>query len=585
MAADTENGFSGPFIPNGATTVFPFPFTAPSAAEVSVFLRAADGTETDAAGFTVTLTPGGGGNVTFAVAPPAGPELYILLAPNFTQDVQFENGSAWLAEPVNEVADRAAARDQAMKREIDRSLRVPLGETPPEGGSFAGNLTGKAIGFVNGKMVPVPNDASTAAELLTDVQDVAEEVDQDKQATETARDLTLGYAEAAAAQPGLAAAQVVLATAEKTAAALAKTQAEYAALAATALSNDKVYLTTGAGIADTVDTNPFMVPDGSTGNLALWLNVSGVATAVGTPQFKLLGVEGYAALAGQAPAYTNAGGQGDRTATVTVTAIGITASGGTPDNLVDGVAASTTGDGYRLPGSTAVAGMRLRFDFGAGARKNITEATFKFQSTNSLATWKWSASNDLTTFTDIGANLTLASATTQVMTELSANRLGYRYYDLVAVSGSTHATVNYIQEAEFKIAATDADGIPALPPGGTADQTLRKNGTANGASEWIDPKEPPGRSLFNHLWPCDEGHGTILRDVIGNVHFNLAGGATEVNIGSGGSIAWGGGELVLTYAAISTLASGTAPTTILICEPVVDAAHYAIGLGNSNNQM
>lgn len=403
--------------------------------------------------------------------------------------------------------------------------------------------------------------------------------------SEAARDLSLSYSDTASAQPGLAAAQVALATTAKTDAVTAKTQAEASALAAAALSAGRVFASTAAGITGTVDTNPFMVPDGSTGNLALWLNVAGVATAVGSPQFKLLGVEGYAALAGQAPAYTNAGGQGDRTATVTVTAIGITPSGGTPDNLVDGVAASTTGDGYRLAASTAVSGMRIRFDFGPGARRIITEATFKFQNTNSLATWKWSASNDLVSFTDIGANLTLASATTQVMTELSANRLGYRYYDLVGVSGSTHATVNYIQEAEFKIAATDGDGITAMPSGGTAGQELKKTSAVNGAAEWIDPKEPAGRSLLNHLWLCDEGHGTILRDSIGGVNFNLAGGATEVNIGSGGSIAWVNGELVLTYAAISTLASVTAQTTILICEAVVDAAHFAIGLGNSNNQM
>lgn len=261
MAVDTENGFSGPFIPNGATTVFPFTFTAPSAAEVSVFLRAADGTETDAAGFTVTLTPGGGGNVTFAVAPPAGPELYILLAPNFTQDVQFENGSAWLAEPVNEVADRAAARDQAMKREIDRSLRVPLGETPPEGGSFAGNLTGKAIGFVNGKMVPVPNDASSAAQLVADVEVIAAEVSADQEQVGADR-LAVTLAKQAAEQ-------------SVTDAAGFADDAESAAIAAAAAG--KKFTSTALGIAGTSNGDYFVTP--VAGGLAIWENVAGVATA------------------------------------------------------------------------------------------------------------------------------------------------------------------------------------------------------------------------------------------------------------------------------------------------------------------
>lgn len=130
MAVETTNALSGPFIPNGVTTTFPFTFTAPSADEVDVMLRAADGTETLAVGYAVTLNPSGGGSVVFSVAPAAGPELYILLEPFFTQQIQFENGSGWLAEPVNEVADRSAARDQVLRREIGRSLRMPLGEDP-----------------------------------------------------------------------------------------------------------------------------------------------------------------------------------------------------------------------------------------------------------------------------------------------------------------------------------------------------------------------------------------------------------------------------------------------------------------------
>lgn len=127
MAVETDNAFSGPFIPNGATTTFPFTFTAPSAAEVAVMLRNADGTESYPTDFAVNLTPGGGGSVVFAVAPAAGPQLFILLDPFFTQSIQFENGSGWLAEPVNEVADRSASRDQVLRRDLLRGVRMPLG--------------------------------------------------------------------------------------------------------------------------------------------------------------------------------------------------------------------------------------------------------------------------------------------------------------------------------------------------------------------------------------------------------------------------------------------------------------------------
>lgn len=127
MAVETTHALSGPFLTNGATTTFPFTFTAPSPAEVSVILRSADGVETDATGYEVNLNAGSGGSVVFSVAPAAGSDLLILLDPAFTQQIEFENGSAWLAEPVNEQADRSAVRDQVLRRDLLRGVRMPLG--------------------------------------------------------------------------------------------------------------------------------------------------------------------------------------------------------------------------------------------------------------------------------------------------------------------------------------------------------------------------------------------------------------------------------------------------------------------------
>lgn len=46
----------------------------------------------------------------------------------FTQTTAFENGSAWLAAPVNLANDRAVLRDQALARDLRRCMRLPLGE-------------------------------------------------------------------------------------------------------------------------------------------------------------------------------------------------------------------------------------------------------------------------------------------------------------------------------------------------------------------------------------------------------------------------------------------------------------------------
>lgn len=128
MAVSTTNGFDGPYLANGATTSFPFTFTAPSAAEVAVLLRAADGTETVATGYTVTLSSGSGGSVVFAAAPASGVKVIPCLDPEFTQQVEFEDGSPWLAAPVNEGYDRSAARDQVLKRDVGRALLSPIDE-------------------------------------------------------------------------------------------------------------------------------------------------------------------------------------------------------------------------------------------------------------------------------------------------------------------------------------------------------------------------------------------------------------------------------------------------------------------------
>jgi hypothetical protein len=130
MAVSTTNAVSGPYLANGATTVFPFTFTAPSTSEVAVITRDTDGVDTtiNPSLYAVSLTASGGGSVTFDTAPASGLQVLIYLDPSFTQEIEFENGSAWLAEPVNEGNDRSALRDQALKRDIERAIKVPIGE-------------------------------------------------------------------------------------------------------------------------------------------------------------------------------------------------------------------------------------------------------------------------------------------------------------------------------------------------------------------------------------------------------------------------------------------------------------------------
>lgn len=156
MAIGTENAFSGPYDANGVTTAFPFTFSVLVTSEVAVLLIASDGTETiaDTGDYVVTLngTAPTDGTVTFTAAPESGYQIVPILDPAFTQETQFVDGSAWKASPANNVNDRAALRDQALKRDVARSLKVPFGETGsilPSAAEMAGNfLAGDAEGNI-----------------------------------------------------------------------------------------------------------------------------------------------------------------------------------------------------------------------------------------------------------------------------------------------------------------------------------------------------------------------------------------------------------------------------------------------------
>ena len=131
MTVEVTTYYSGPYITNGATTVFPFSFISMDADELGVLLRDADGVDTIAntADYSVTRAADGTGSVSFASAPASGSDLYIFSDVSFAQSVEFEDGSGWKASPVNSVADRSAARDIWLKGRVDRSLVAPLGES------------------------------------------------------------------------------------------------------------------------------------------------------------------------------------------------------------------------------------------------------------------------------------------------------------------------------------------------------------------------------------------------------------------------------------------------------------------------
>jgi hypothetical protein len=158
MAVSTTNAFDGPFTANGLTTAFPFTFTAQTASDVRVLVDGAD-----VSGYSVEIHADGGGTVSFDTAPATG-SLLIWLDPDFAQTTAFEDGSAWLAGPVNSVNDRAALRDQALARDIGRGFMVPPGESGITLPTAAGR-SGKYFAFdAQGAAVLLPGTSPSPAQ-------------------------------------------------------------------------------------------------------------------------------------------------------------------------------------------------------------------------------------------------------------------------------------------------------------------------------------------------------------------------------------------------------------------------------------
>lgn len=146
------------------------------------------------------------------------------------------------------------------------------------------------------------------------------------------------------------------------------------------------------------------------------------------------------------PSYANSGGTGDRRSIITATATIPISGTGLASRFVSG---DLTGNDTWW-GSTSVGTNYFRFDFGSGASKVVNEAKYYQQNTTNQATLKWQGSNDASSWTDIGTSFLLGGVATQTITTLSANVTGYRYYQLVGVSGSMNGGP-FAYQFEFKI--------------------------------------------------------------------------------------------------------------------------------------
>lgn len=152
------------------------------------------------------------------------------------------------------------------------------------------------------------------------------------------------------------------------------------------------------------------------------------------------------AVSGGATSYSNAGGGGNRSASIVVTS-SFTFTGGAVSTFVDG----NTANNAVYIATTQESGY-IQFDFGAGNAKYIDELTiYQVASFLGAGPWTWSGSNDGVSFTTLQSGINLGSGAPAVV-PIAAHATTYRYFRLSTTSRGSGS--GYINEFNFKIASS-----------------------------------------------------------------------------------------------------------------------------------
>ena len=159
-------------------------------------------------------------------------------------------------------------------------------------------------------------------------------------------------------------------------------------------------------------------------------------------------------------------------------------------HILDG-AVTTNFDGHDavLINTGAAANKYFRFDFGSGNSIKITEAEWFRNGTGTHGTYRWQGGNDGSSWTTIGADFALGGTTSPpahiLSTGISGNTTGYRWYQLLGISGSH--VLHWDQNVNFKESAyTSSSSTPATGTLISDPQTVASTTEVSGVFTYTD---------------------------------------------------------------------------------------------------
>lgn len=165
MTVSSETSKSGPYTGNGVTTSFEITFKVYNAAHVRV-VRTVAGVDADVvSGFEVTGITEGTPAVVFVAAPLASEKITIVRNVPRSQELDLVNQGAYFAEDVERSLDLAVMRDQQLQEEIDRCVKLTIGQDPGDLDDLIGDIAALAS---------IRTDVSDLASIKTDIEGVSD---------------------------------------------------------------------------------------------------------------------------------------------------------------------------------------------------------------------------------------------------------------------------------------------------------------------------------------------------------------------------------------------------------------------------
>jgi hypothetical protein len=159
----TKVSYSG----NGSTTVFAYTFKIFAAAEITVIIRDATGTETVKSlttHFTLSnIGVDGGGNVTFGSAPASGETVVLIRNTPNTQTLDLVENDPFLSSSFEDTLDKITHQLIEQQEEIDRSIKVSRTNsiTSSEFTTNASDRASKVLGFDSSGELSVTTELGT----------------------------------------------------------------------------------------------------------------------------------------------------------------------------------------------------------------------------------------------------------------------------------------------------------------------------------------------------------------------------------------------------------------------------------------